>query len=107
MTDLSSLCSQVVGEICSTPEYKKYEETLSKLKTDEHLYKRVTEYREKNFFLQQSDSEDLMDMLDALTNEYEDVINIELASEFIEAEVALCRLIQNFQKDVIAGLNFE
>ena len=54
-----------------------------------------------------TDSEDLMDMLDALTNEYEDVINIELASEFLEAEVALCRLVQNFQRDVIAGLNFE
>ena len=71
------------------------------------MYKRVTEYREKNFALQQSDSEDLLDLLDALTNEYEDVINIELASDFIEAEVALCRLVQNFNKDIIAGLNFE
>lgn len=107
MTDLSSLCSHVVGEICATPEYRQYEETLKQLKKDEPLFKRVTEYRERNFALQQSDSEDLMDMLDALTNEYEDVINIELASEFLEAEVALCRLVQNFQRDVIAGLNFE
>ncbi|MBQ3890656.1 MAG: YlbF family regulator [Lachnospiraceae bacterium] len=107
MTDLTALCSHVVSEICQTPEYRQYEETLKQLKKDEPLYKRVTEYREKNFALQQSDSEDLLDLLDALTNEYEDVINIELASDFIEAEVALCRLVQNFNKDIIAGLNFE
>ena len=61
MTDLTALCSHVVSAICQTPEYRQYEETLKQLKKDEPLYKRVTEYREKNFALQQSDSEDLLD----------------------------------------------
>ena len=107
MTDLSALCDHVLKEICNTEEYITYEKNLQKLKKDPSLYERVNEFRTKNFMLQQSDSEDLLDMLDALTNEYEDVINIELVNDFMEAEVALCKMVQEFYRKLIDGLEFE
>lgn len=107
MTDLTYLSEYVLNEIYNTPEYKEYEAELSLLKADPTLYERVTEFREKNFLLQQSDAEDMLDHMDALTNEYEDVINIELVNDFMEAEVALCKMIQNFNRNMIDGLKFE
>lgn len=107
MTDLTFLCDEVIAKLCDTAEYKEYMSLLSRIKEDAGLYERLTEFREKNFMLQQSDSEDLFDMLDALTNEYEDVINIELASDFFEAEAAFCKMIQDFNYKLVEGLKFE
>ena len=107
MTDLTDLTNYVIKTICDTEEYKRYRELLEKVKQDEPLHQRVNELREKNFRLQQEDSEDLLDMMDALTNEYEDVINIELVSDFLEAEVSLCRMIQTFNYMLVEGLNFD
>lgn len=107
MTDLTFLCDEVIAKLCDTAEYKEYMSLLSRIKEDAGLYERLTEFREKNFMLQQSDSEDLFDMLDALTNEYEDVINIKLVSEFMEAEAGFCRVMQTFIDAVTMGLEFD
>lgn len=107
MTDLSELNRTVLESIKQTEEYRVYLYKLKELKNDENLYIRVNEMREKNFLLQQANSEEVYDLMDALTNEYEDVINIELVSEFLEAEAALCRLIQNFNRELIEGLEFD
>lgn len=107
MTDLTYLSDSVLKAIYDTSEYKEYQSLLGQVKQDPVLYARVNEFREKNFMLQQSDSEDLLDMMDALTNEYEDVINIELVNEFLEAEIAFCRMIQDFNHKLIDGLEFD
>lgn len=107
MTDLSALANQVLETIKNTEEYKRYRELLEEIKKDPVIYDRVNELREKNFMIQQSESDDILDMLDALTNEYEDVINMELASEFLSAEVALCRLVQDFNRILVDGLEFD
>lgn len=107
MTDLSALANQVLETIRNTEEYKRYRELLEEIKKDPTIYDRVNELREKNFMIQQSESDDILDMIDALTNEYEDVINMELASEFLSAEVALCRLVQDFNRILVDGLEFD
>ena len=106
MTDLSNLTRIVVESIKQTEEYIHYNELLEQIKKDENLYNRIMEMREKNLAIQQEESEDAMEALDALTNEYEDVINLELVSDYLNAEVAYCYLIRGFSKDVVEGLDF-
>lgn len=108
MTDTSKLSQYVIGEIRSTPEYLWYEEKLTEIKKDPVLYQRVNEMREKNFQLNQKEnSEEILELMDALTNEYEDVINIKLVSEFMEAEAGFCRVMQTFIDSVTMGLEFD
>lgn len=104
--DLEKLSVHVAEILKSTPEYKEFRRLLDEIKKDPSLYERVNELRAKNFRIQMSDSEDALDELDALTNEYEDVINMELTTEFLEAEVAFCRLVQDFYASVTEGLEF-
>lgn len=107
MTDLTGVANSVIDTLKSTKEYREYSELLKKLKQNPALFSRVNEFREKNFTLQQSDSEDLFDRMDALTNEYEDVINIEMVTDFIKAEAEFCRLVQKFTSFVTNGLEFD
>lgn len=107
MRDLALLSEEVASTILETEEYKRYKALITRLKEDPALYAKVNEMREKNFKIQYRYSDDVLDQIDALTNEYDDVINIELVGQFIEAEVSLCRLIQEFNKSIIAKLEFE
>ena len=107
MTDLTSMSNQVVEAIRNTPEYAEFIRLLNKFREDPELYRRVDEMRDKNFLIQQGDIGDPYDMMDALTNEYEDVINNKAVGEFITAEVALCKMIHEFNRNVAAGLEIE
>ena len=109
MTDLSNLIINVINVIKETEEYMEYRDSLSALRSDPSLYARVNEMREKNFEIHQSnsDSEELMDLMDALTNEYEDVITNESVGRFLEAEADICKLFQDFYIKVTEGLDFD
>ncbi|MCR4961471.1 MAG: YlbF family regulator [Lachnospiraceae bacterium] len=107
MTDLTDLEQHVLKVLRDTPEYKDYYRTLRELQRDPRLYQRVNEMREKNFLIQQKDEEDIMELMDALTNEYEDVIGMSIVTEFIEAEAAFVKMIQDFTNTVTYGLEFD
>ena len=109
MTDITDLSKHVIDTIKSTDEYKAYAAGLSEIKADPQLYHRVSEMRERNYTLHQSDIDpgELMDLMDALTNDYEDVINNESVARFLEAEAAICRLVQEFNSMVTEGLEFD
>lgn len=107
MTDLSLATRNVIRVLCDTEEYKNYREKLDTLRKYPELLERANELRKKNFLIQKEAGEEILDMMDALTNEYEDVINNELVSDFMEAEVALAKLLQDFTSSVIEGLDFD
>ena len=109
MTDLSNLTTNVINVIRETDEYIEYRDSLNAIRSDPSLYTRVNEMREKNFEIHQSnaDSEELMDLMDALTNEYKDVITNEAVGRFLEAEADICKLFQEFYYAVTEGLDFD
>lgn len=107
MTDLSNLVQYVANALKDTKEYREYEEAREELSKDNELFRRVNEMRQKNFLLQQENSDNLMELMDALTNEYEDVINLELTGRFLEAEADVCRMVQEFNNMLAHGLEFE
>lgn len=106
MTDISFLSNHVLEVVKTTPEYSEYIRTLTELRKDSALHARVNEMREKNFNLQFREDANLMELTDALTYEYEDVIGIAIVKEFIDAEAAFCRLMQTLINEVTNGLEF-
>lgn len=107
MSDLSELKDYVISNIHATMEYAQYKIILEEIQKDLALYLRVKELRMKNFELQQSDGGNAYDSLDALTNEYDDVINNELVSEFLVAETNLCKMVRDLGRALIDGLEFD
>ena len=107
MSDITYLAENVLSVIRETPEYRDYARLLKELQKDPALYARVNEMREKNFLAHQSENEDLMDFVDALTNEYDDVIAMPVVTDFIEAEAAFCKMMQEFNDTLTYGLEFD
>lgn len=107
MTDLMWLCNNVINALKDTDEYREYRETLSAMQEHPELMARVNEMRKKNYRLHMEQSEDLVDLVDALTNEYVDVINNELVGRFLSAEASFCKLFKDFNNQVVSGLEFD
>ena len=64
--------------------------------------------RRKNYFLQNSREQlDLFTEEDRLEQEYADVYEDPLLGEYLAAEVAVCRIIQQVNKELIGCLDFE
>ena len=72
------------------------------------IRKKSTDFIRKNYFLQNSREQlDLFTEEDRLEQEYADVYKDPLLGEYLAAEVAVCRIIQQVNKELIGCLDFE
>ena len=97
-----------VEEIRKSDIYKEYNLQKEKLKKQPELFAEVAEFRQKNFALQNSaQGDDLFEKLDAFEKEYEDFRANPLVDDFLRAELAFCRMIQEVNVWITAELDFE
>jgi cell fate (sporulation/competence/biofilm development) regulator YlbF (YheA/YmcA/DUF963 family) len=88
--------------------YQDYRVQLTALKQEPELYKRVNEYRMKAFALQTTEPTDgLMDKMERLEQEYESMTDTPVVNDFLRAELAFCRMMQNINKHISSVLEFE
>lgn len=88
--------------------YKEYYYQREKVKKQPELYDRVNEFRQKNFDLQnESDSEDLFDRMEVFEQEYAKFRENPLVDDFLRAELAFCRMMQEVEIVLAAEIDFE
>lgn len=88
--------------------YKEYYRQRERIKTQPGLYDKVNEYRQKNFDLQnESDSEDLFDRMEAFEQEYAEFRENPYVEDFLRAELAFCRMMQEVNVLLTAEIDFE
>ena len=88
--------------------YKEYLYQREKIKKQPELYDKVNEYRQKNFDLQiKSDSDELMDIMEAFEQEYAKFRENPMVEDFLRAEVAFCRMMQGINVLLTAQIDFE
>ena len=94
--------------VCETPIYQNYIEKKNTLKLDEDLWNKVSEYRKRKFEMQALLSGDEMfDRTEAFNNEYEWLLADVRVAEYLDAELAVCRLLQKISTSLIMALDFE
>ena len=69
------------------------------------ILKKSTDFM--NFLQNSKDQIDLFTEADRLEQEYADVYKDPLLGEYLVAEVAVCRIIQQINKELLGCLNFE
>ncbi|MCR5119811.1 MAG: YlbF family regulator [Lachnospiraceae bacterium] len=108
MTEVDNEIFQLIEAVKHSKTYINYDRARVTLKSDPELMERVNKYREENFKLQNSvDDGTLHDRIDKFYND-----NMELSEEprvraFLNAELALCRMLQAISEGVVEGINFE
>ena len=106
--NIQNQTEQFVKEICETDVYKTYVMQLERLKKNPELYKQVNDYRKLNFEMQNaSQVDDLFDKMDYFEKEYKQFCENVIVDDFLKAELALCRMMQEISALVVDGLNFE
>jgi cell fate (sporulation/competence/biofilm development) regulator YlbF (YheA/YmcA/DUF963 family) len=99
---------QFAGFLQETDIYQEYRMRLAALKEEPELYARVNEYRMKAFALQTTEPADgLMDKMERLEQEYESTTETPVVNDFLRAEIAFCRMMQNINKHISSVLEFE
>lgn len=97
-----------IDEIRKSEVYREYDHQKEMLKKQPELFAMVAEFRQRNFELQkETPGEELLDKLDAFEREYEEFRANPLVDDFLEAELAFCRMMQEINVLITAELDFE
>lgn len=87
--------------------YKRYVKAKKMLEDDEELYVRVNEYRQRNFVIQNSTSNNRADELRELENEYKDMLKNTIVREYLNAELLLCRTVRKINEIIVDGIDMD
>ncbi len=97
-----------VQEVKQSEVYSNYSLQLKRMKERPELYGKVNEFRKKNFDIQNSESpENVMERLEDLEREYAWLREDALVEDFLQAELAFCRMMQEVDVLVVRELDFQ
>ncbi len=106
MNTLDQATEALIAAILQSEEYRTYRAELAKLSEQPELKAQVADYRQRNFEFQSRSDIDF-DKLDAFEREYESFRETPVVEEFLAAELAFCRMMQELNLRITAGLDFE
>lgn len=97
-----------VQEIKQSEIYQEYVRQLERIKQEPGLYEKVNEFRKKNFDIQNSEpSENMMERMEEFEREYAWLRENAMAEDFLGAELAFCRMMQDVDAFIVRELNFQ
>lgn len=95
-----------IQEILNSPEYKEYAEARDKVKLCPDLKAQIDEFRTRNFEMQRS-QDAAFDKLEEFERQYEAFMDLPEVSQFLEAELAFCRMMQHNNNVIMDAIGFE
>ena len=104
--NVNQAVEQMVQAIRNTDAYLEYQKQLARVKEQSELKRQIDEFRTRNFELQTSKDTNF-DKLDQFTRENEAFRENPLVSDFLVAELAFCRMMQEIGLYVTDQMHFE
>ena len=104
--NVNQAVEQMVQAIRNTDAYLEYQKQLARVKEQPELKRQIDEFRTRNFELQTSKDTNF-DKLDQFTRENEAFRENPLVSDFLAAEVAFCRMMQEIDVKLAEAMDFE
>lgn len=106
--DVMEAARRLAGIIRETDTYKEYVRCREIMRKQPELYAQVNEYRRKNFDIQNdSESSELFDRMEAFEREYREFRENPMVDDFLRAELALCRMVQEMNVLLTVEIDFE
>ena len=108
MTEIDNELFTLIEAVKRSNTYKEYDRCRIALKSDPALMQRVDKYREENYRLQtQDDDGTLQDRIDKFAKDNMELSEMPRVRAFLDAELALCRMLQEITDRVIRAIDFE
>lgn len=105
---IAEAAKRFIEEIRESDIYKEYDYQRTRIKKQPELFERIKDYRQKNFELQAgAQGDELFEKIIAFEQEYEKFRENPLVDDFLRAELAFCRMIQEINVQISEELDFE
>ena len=104
--NVNEAVKQLVEAIRNTDAYLEYQRQLAYVKEQPELKRQIDDFRTRNFELQTSKDTNF-DKIDQFTRENEAFRENPLVSDFLAAELAFCRMMQEIGLYVTDQMRFE
>ena len=106
MPDYRDSLEKFINEIKQSSVYSEYMLQRDRLRKYPELKKQVDDYREENFRLQtQTYPDQLFDEIDRFQKEYEAFRENPVVNDFLAAELAFCRMMQNIHLKIVDAVS--
>ena len=106
MRNMEDAVTGFVEAIKDSEEYRDYARERDKVRQFPELKEEIDEYRRRNYEMQSSDDTGF-EHIEAFEKEYADLWEKPLAADFLAAELAFCRMMQEINLRVTESLDFE
>jgi len=108
MNDVDIAIENLLNALKQTEEFTEYQYQLGKINMQPELRKQVDAYRNENFELQNSTPKDeLMQKMEQFEEKYQSFRENPLVSDFLAAELAFVRKMQEVTLKIMEGIPFE
>ena len=108
MMEVQEALEQLAQAVKESEVYREYRRQSERVDNAGDMREKIDEYRVRNFELQNSvQTEDLLDKLDDFEREYEKFREDPLVEEFLDAELAFCRMMQEIDVTLAEAMDFE
>ena len=98
----------LIAKIKESATYKEYQQQLARIKEHPECYQKANEFRQKNYELQNAEqTDDLFEKVEAFDKEYEAFRENPIVDDFLKAELAFCRMIQEITPKIMEKVDFE
>ena len=106
MRNMEEAVQAFIHAIKSSEEYLDYTREKDKVKQFPELKAQIDEYRRRNYQMQSS-CDTAFEAIEQFEREYADFRGIPMVEDFLAAELAFCRLMQEVSLKVTESLDFE
>lgn len=108
MSLIDTCTAHLISAIVNGSVYKQYMHALEALRKVPGLKEQVDDLRRMNYRIQNADVDiNLYDEMDVIDKRMEELCSIPEASQFLDAELALCRLLQDINTEIHLGVHLD
>lgn len=107
MSKMDVAVEQMIEAVLDSPEYRAYDEQRNKVKQFPDLKAKIDEFRARNYLLQISNDADALEKLEQFEREYSDFLEDSRVIDFLAAELAFCRMMQDIGIQITEAVQFE
>ena len=108
MNEIKDCIDALLAAIQNSEEYQEFVKYKEELEQDPELLERVNAFRGNNFRLQnEANRDELFRVTEKLNRESRELRKIPQVNAFLDAELALCKLMQKICKTLTEGIDLD
>lgn len=107
MNEIDNELNMLIDAVKKSKTYQEYDKQKNVIKEDPELKAQIDNYRRESFEIQNSNDANAGQRMEAFADKYADFVENSKVSAFLDAEVNLCRMMQELSDRIIDSLDFE